>query len=152
MLATMLITAAALPADAAATGDTPSAIAPAWAVIPLAFVTLVAVAVHWIALGQADMPRWRKSIRTANGLVMMVTIPILAYGFCIVSPQQQRQFVITWILATGLMSLVMLLALADVLYSSITLWRTRRTMLRQARKARMLLLERDAQAPNASAS
>jgi hypothetical protein len=138
------------------TASEPTSVAPAWAVLPLAFVTLIVVAVHWVALGQADMPRWRKSIRTANGLVMMLTIPVLAYGFGVVSPQNQRHFILTWVLATGLMSLVMLLALADVLNSWYVLWRARRVMMRRAAKARQLLLkqvvEEGHEASNASVS
>lgn len=127
-------------------------VAPAWAVLPLAFATLVVVAVHWTALAQADMPRWRKSLRTANGLVMMLAIPVLAAGFGIVDPQNTRQFVLTWMLGTGLVSLVMLLALIDVLASSVHLWRVRREAMRHAAQARALLLEQARKAANASAS
>lgn len=127
-------------------------IAPVWAVLPLAFATLVVVAVHWTALAQADMPRWRKNLRTANGLVMMLAIPVLAAGFGIVDPQNTRQFVLTWMLATGLVSLVMVLAMIDVLASTVHLWRVRREALRHAAQARILLLEQAQQASNASAS
>lgn len=127
-------------------------IAPAWAVLPLAFTTLVVVAVHWTALAQADMPRWRKNLRTANGLVMMLAIPVLAAGFGIVDPQNTRHFVLTWMLATGLLSLVLILAMIDVLASSVYLWRVRREASRHAVEARMLLLEQTQQASNASAS
>jgi DNA-binding transcriptional MocR family regulator len=87
---------------------------------------------------------------------MMLTIPVLAYGFGVVSPQNQRHFILTWVLATGLMSLVMLLALADVLNSWYVLWRARRVMMRRAAKARQLLLkqvvEEGHEASNASVS
>jgi hypothetical protein len=127
-------------------------IAPAWAVLPLAFATLIVVAVHWTALAQADMPRWRKNLRTANGLVMMLAIPVLAAGFGLIDPQNTRQFVLTWMLATGLVSLVMLLAMIDVLASSVQLWHIRREALKHAARTRQLLLEHARQASNASAS
>jgi hypothetical protein len=107
---------------------------------------------RWTALAQADMPRWRKNLRTANGLVMMLAIPVLAAGFGIVDPQNTRHFVLTWMLATGLLSLVLILAMIDVLASSVYLWRVRREASRHAVEARMLLLEQTQQASNASAS
>jgi hypothetical protein len=146
----MQLAAAGVPQ--AAQHATEGPIAPAWAVLPLAFATLVVVAVHWTALAQADMPRWRKSLRTANGLVMMLAIPVLAAGFGIVDPQHTRHFVMTWMLATGLLCLVMLMATVDVLASSIVFWRERRVALRNAAKARALLVEHARQGPNASIS
>lgn len=90
---------------------------PAWFVLPVALVVLVLVAGHWIALGRMDMPPARRSIRSANGLVMMLAIPVLASGFGIVGTERPRTFVLTWMLASGLLLLVLLLALLDMAYT-----------------------------------
>lgn len=94
-------------------------LAPTWLVLPLALLALVVVGAHWIVLGRAQgMPPIRKSLRSANGLVMMTAIPILAYGFGIVSPSNGRAFALTWILATGFLLIVLLIAGVDLLYTA----------------------------------
>lgn len=94
-------------------------LAPGWVVLPLALVALLVVGAHWILLGRASgVPVVRRSLRSANGLVMMLAIPVLAYGFGIVSPSNGRAFALTWILATGLLALVLILASADLLYTA----------------------------------
>ena len=91
-----------------------ASIAPWWAVLPVALLTLIVTAGHWIALARADMPASRKRLRTANGLVMMLATPVLAYGFGVVDTADQRRFVLTWMLATGLITIVLVLALLDL--------------------------------------
>lgn len=94
-------------------------LAPGWVVLPLALVALLVVGTHWILLGRAaGVPPIRRSLRSANGLVMMLAIPVLAYGFGIVSPSNGRAFALTWILATGLLAMVLILAVADLLYTA----------------------------------
>lgn len=114
-------------------------IAPAWVVLPLALLALFVVAGHWILLGRADMPRFRKSLRTANGLVMMLAIPVLAFGFGVVSPSNARLFTITWMLASGLLMLVLLLAAVDLIHTNILARREHQRLAIEIRAARAAL-------------
>ncbi len=116
------------------------ALAPAWLVLPLSLLALLVVGAHWILLGRAaGVPPIRRSLRSANGLVMMLAIPVLAYGFGIVSPSNGRAFALTWILATGMLAMVLILASVDLLYTA-HLARKEYTQLRksmqESRKAR----------------
>jgi hypothetical protein len=90
-------------------------IAPKWFVLPLAFIALLVVAVHWMALGKAQMPVVRKRLRTANGLVMMLAIPVLAYSFGVVDVEDKRRFVLAWMTSAGLLIIVLLLAIIDLM-------------------------------------
>ena len=74
--------------------------------LPVAAVALLVTAGHWIALARAEMPAGRKRLRTANGLVMMMAIPVLAYGFGAVDTADHRRFVLTWLAASGLIIIV----------------------------------------------
>ncbi|MFO0832805.1 MAG: hypothetical protein U0637_13315 [Phycisphaerales bacterium] len=89
-------------------------IAPAWFVLPMAALALLVTAGHWIALARAEMPASRKRLRTANGLVMMMAIPVLSYGFGAVDTTDQRRFVLTWMAASGLIMIVVILAALDL--------------------------------------
>ncbi len=114
-------------------------IAPSWVVLPLSLLALLVVAGHWILLGRAKMPVVRKSIRTANGLVMMLAIPVLAFGFGVVRPSNGRIFAITWMVATGLLFMVLALAAADLIYTAIIGHRERQRLAIEVRAARALL-------------
>ncbi len=92
-----------------------SSIAPWWFVLPVAAVTLLVVAGHWIALARSDMPAGRRRLRTANGLVMMMSVPVLAYGFGGVDTADHRRFVLAWMAASGLIVIVIALAGLDLL-------------------------------------
>jgi uncharacterized membrane protein len=108
-------------------------------VLPLALLALFVVAGHWIVLGKAQMPRFRKSLRTANGLVMMLAIPVLAFGFGVVSPSNPRLFTITWMLASGLLMLVLLLAAVDLIHTNIIARREHQQISLEIRAARAAL-------------
>jgi hypothetical protein len=107
--------------------------------LPLSLLALFVVAGHWILLGRADMPRFRKSLRTANGLVMMLAIPVLAFGFGVVSPSNARLFTITWMLASGLLMLVLLLAAIDLIHTNILARREHQRLAIEIRAARAAL-------------
>jgi hypothetical protein len=123
------VTSAALGASAA------GPLAPKWFVLPLALIALVVVAGHWIALGRATMPPFRRSVRSANGIVMMLTIPVLAFGFGVVPVGSPRLFVLTWMLGWGLLFLVLALAALDMAYT----WREARAAQRTLREEVALL-------------
>jgi hypothetical protein len=94
-----------------------SSLASPWLVVPLAGVTLVVVAAHVLALGAAgsSMPPSRRRIRTASGMVMMFTIPLLAYAFSIADVSEARHWTISWMLAAGMVTIVVFLAGLDML-------------------------------------
>jgi hypothetical protein len=106
-------------------------IAPAWFVLPVAAVALLVTAGHWVALARAEMPATRKRLRTANGLVMMMAVPILAYGFGVVDTSDHRRFVLTWMAGSGLIIIVLTLATLD-LFSTFLQARKAQRALRDA--------------------
>lgn len=106
-------------------------VAPAWVIIPVACVAMLVVAAHVIALGKAEMPASRRRIRSASGALMLLTIPILAYASSMVSPSQTRLFILSWALGVGLLTLVVALALLDML-NTLRLHRAEKAALRRS--------------------
>ncbi|MBL4808515.1 MAG: hypothetical protein JKY43_00455 [Phycisphaerales bacterium] len=95
-------------------------IAPSWFVLPLAMAALLVVAAHLIVLREhaiGKMPESRRQIRMVTGWVMMFTIPLLAYGFGIVSPTNEQQFLLAWTCITGLLAGIVLMACVDAINS-----------------------------------
>lgn len=125
-------------------GQQAPALLPAWVVLPLALIALVVVAGHWILLGKAQMPRFRKALRSANGVVMMLAIPVLAYGFGVVSPgggeADKRQFVLTWLVASGMMVMVLVLAMVDLSQTWWEAWQARKALRRELVEARRAMM------------
>lgn len=106
-------------------------IASAWLVMPLAGVALLVVAGHILLLLRADMPASRRRIRIASGLLMMFTLPIGAFACGIADPVlSQRAFALAWMLTAGLVTLVLALAVLDMLNT----WRLHRLELRELRQ------------------
>ncbi|MEO1279920.1 MAG: hypothetical protein AAFV77_13255 [Planctomycetota bacterium] len=89
-------------------------IVPIWVSAPLAMLTLVVIAAHLIAMRSADMPESRKRIRTANGWLMLITVPVLAIAFSLVSSANPRQFALVWAIAILLLGLVLVMAFVDI--------------------------------------
>lgn len=105
-------------------------IAPAWAVFPLAMITLVVVGAHVFSVARAtSMPASRRRIRLANGMVMMFTVPFAAQALAWAPVEHPRSFYI-WTFVAGLVVIVLLFALLDVV-NSIRLWRVERHALRR---------------------
>lgn len=95
-------------------------VAPSWFVLPLAMIALLVVAAHLLVLREhaiGKMPESRRQIRMITGWVMMFTIPLTAYGFGIVSPAQQQEFVLAWTCIVGLLGGIVLLACVDAFNS-----------------------------------
>lgn len=112
-----------------------ASLAPTWAVIPMAALTLLAVAAHARALAQEDVPPSRRRIRSANALVMLVAIPIGAYAIGVAEPAaDQRAFVLAWTLLAGLLVVVTGLAVLDMLNTYRLYRRGKREMLRKLRQ------------------
>ena len=95
-------------------------IAPTWFVLPLAMIALLVVAAHLIVLREhaiGKMPESRRQIRMITGWVMMFAIPVLAYGFGIVSPNKEQDFLTAWLAIVGLLGAIVLMACVDALNS-----------------------------------
>lgn len=85
-----------------------------WVSAPLAMITLVTVAAHLLAMRGAHMPESRRRIRTANGWLILITTPLLAIAFSVISPQNTRQFALIWAVAIVLVGFVILMAFIDI--------------------------------------
>lgn len=95
-------------------------VAPSWFVLPLAMIALLVVAAHLLVLREhaiGKMPESRRQIRMMTGWVMMFTIPLTAYGFGIVTPAKQEEFVLAWTCIVGLLGGIVLLACVDAINS-----------------------------------
>ena len=93
-----------------------SPLAPAWLVLPMAVVTLLVLAAHMHAMHAptTPVPRARRTIRSINAGLMLVTVPVLAYAFGIATPAKAHAFALAWSGAIVMLCLVILVALADV--------------------------------------
>lgn len=87
----------------------------AWIGVPLGVVTLVLVAAHVALLSRVEMPESRRRIRRVNGWIMLATIPVAVYAFCIASPAAPRAFALSWMAVLGLVAIVLMLACMDIL-------------------------------------
>lgn len=105
------------------------AIIPFWVAAPPAILTMLILAGHVMALQQAEMPEKRRRIRTANGVVMLFTTPLIAFAMSIASPSDPKTFVLVWMAIVGLLGIVILLACLDALLTMVL----RRRELREAR-------------------
>lgn len=92
-------------------------LAPAWLVLPLALIALATVGGHMRAVARSGMPASRKRIRTANGWLMLLLIPLLAYGFGVATPAHKGVFVMVWLAAIALLWMVVMLAGIDMVNS-----------------------------------
>jgi hypothetical protein len=108
----------------------PGPLAPAWFVFPMAFLALLVLAAHVAGLSREEMPDSRRRIRTVNGVLMMFTTPLLAYAFGLADPARPRVFVIVWVLVAGLVTLILFLALSDMLNT----WRLNALERRELRR------------------
>ena len=88
---------------------------PFWLVGPLAGITMILVAGHLLALrsARARMPASRYRIRSVNGGMMLSLVPLLACAFGVISPEDQKLFVIVWLTCSGLLGIVAVLAVID---------------------------------------
>lgn len=122
-------------------------IVPAWFTLPLGTIAMLILAAHLLAVYGSSMEPRRRRIRMATNLVMMLTVPILAYAASGVSPGNQRSFVLAWMLVAALLLIVLVLAMIDVI-NSIVLHRAEVRELRaQMRAMQVLAAQRRGQAP-----
>jgi small-conductance mechanosensitive channel len=109
---------------------------------------MVLVAGYILALRDApddSMPTWRRNIRHVTSVVILVTIPVLAYAFGVATPAHQRAFVLSWTAAVWMLGVVVLLAAIDLVDGArLTrrVRRERRALLRAAERAIAAAIER----------
>jgi hypothetical protein len=85
-------------------------------VLPLAVLTLLLVSSHVRAMHAAThMPPSRRRIRVINAGLMLVTVPVLAYAFGIATPARSQAFALAWSAAALLLTLILAVAMADVI-------------------------------------
>jgi len=94
----------------------PTPLLPAWFVFPLAGVTLLIIAAHLGVIRRSrETPASRRRIRSVNAVLMMCTVPLLAYAFGVATTADARTFTLVWLLIIGLLVIVMLVAWIDAM-------------------------------------
>ena len=111
----------------------------AWITMPLAALTLIALAAHVAHLHSAPMPASRRRIRTMNGSVMLVTVPSLAVAVSWVSPHESRLFVLAWTACVALLGMMVVLAATDMV-NNMRLYRSERVALKAEYRSRRLMI------------
>jgi hypothetical protein len=91
-----------------------SPLVPTWLAVGSASVTMVALALHMNSLRSAEIPESRRRIRTVNGWLMLIAVPLLAYAFGIAAPAKTRLFVLVWAASVGLIGIIVTLAVLDM--------------------------------------
>lgn len=85
----------------------------AWVVVPLTVFLMAVVVLYQAWLARAQMARWRRRLRAANGWVMLLGLPAIGAGFSLISPSTHpRLFVAVW--AFGLFTVAVAVGLAVV--------------------------------------
>ncbi|HZW06899.1 MAG TPA: hypothetical protein VFF65_07220, partial [Phycisphaerales bacterium] len=103
-----------------------------WIAIPLAAVGMVLVAGYTLAIQRDDVPRARRKIRTALGLLHIFILGALAYGVSVASIDDKKASAIVWLLVIGLVAASVSLAIADALVTLKLALRERREEARRA--------------------
>jgi len=101
----------------------------AWGVYPAGMAVLVVLALHVASLGRSTMPASRRRIRTANGILMMLAVPVLSFALAGVAPADRIVFVVAWTLVAAMVVLMGLMAVADTV-NTLILAREERARLR----------------------
>jgi hypothetical protein len=117
-----------------------AAIAPRWAVVLCTLLALLVIAIHILALANADMHPSRRRIRTANGFLMMLGVASLSYAIGVASPAHPREFALAWTIVMALMAMIVGVACIDALNSLRLHAIERRGVRRELDKARLEVL------------
>lgn len=100
-------------------------------VLPVSAFAIIVIAAHLVVLhGAARVPLSRVRIRTANGVVMIITVMSLAYAFGMAPVGDIRAFTLAWATAVMLVTLVLALGALDVA-NNLRLVRTKRQRIRR---------------------
>lgn len=101
-------------------------------VLPLACVAVLVIAAHLTAMtGDREMPLSRRRIRTASGVVMLITSVVLAYAFAYAPVSDPRRFTVAWSVAVMLLATVLGLGGLDAI-NNVRLARRRARRVRRA--------------------
>ncbi len=100
------------------------------------------LACHILALWNADMPSSRRRIRMFSSMLMLLATPLIAWATAILVPETQaRAWVLAWTAITGLLCIVLLIALIDMVNNYRIAARDRAEARRQLRESQRRLLE-----------
>ncbi len=101
--------------------------------LPIAAAVLLVIAAHTLALQRdPDIPPVRRRIRTANGVLMMLTTTLLAYAISIVTPANPNAFALAWLAVVGLLTIIITVALLDAAHTLKLHAQSRRDLRREA--------------------
>lgn len=89
-------------------------LAPLWIVGPLAILTMLILAGHVHLTARICEPESRRRIRMATGMLGLTIVPIATFALSIITPSNQRAFAVAWMLISGLIVIVLLLAFLDM--------------------------------------
>jgi len=88
---------------------------PAWFCVPVAALLVAIVALHMRSTARSDHPPSRKRIRFANGILILVNLPLLTAGFSLINPNAHpKPWVLVWVAAMALLACNVGLAILDV--------------------------------------
>ncbi len=93
----------------------PARLAPAWAIVPVAVLTILLIWAHVRSLSRTEMPASRRRIRSVNGLLLLMLPPLMTYALTVASPQKPTVFVFAWMAVSALLLLIVSLAVLDVI-------------------------------------
>lgn len=116
-----------------------------WIVFPAAAAAMIGLARHVETLRRAAMPPSRRRIRLVNAWVMLLSVPLMAFGFGAAGPSGVgggSGFVVVWAAVFVLTGVVLLLACLDMLNTLRLARRQRREWLAQIERVRRALAER----------
>lgn len=82
---------------------------------PITLIVMVIIAGHLSAMRSRrdTMPASRYRIRSLNGAMMLTAVPLLGSAFSVVSPDDQKLFLLVWLCSASLLGMVFMLALID---------------------------------------
>jgi peptidoglycan/LPS O-acetylase OafA/YrhL len=125
-------------------GDMPGVLALAqgpllspWIVFPVAAAAMAIIGVHAEALRRADMPPSRRRILRFNAWVMLLSVPLIAFGFGAAGPNGiggGSGFIVVWSAVFMLVGVVLMLACVDMLNTLRLARRRRREWQEQVRR------------------
>ncbi|CAN5758079.1 hypothetical protein BH11PLA1_BH11PLA1_21410 [soil metagenome] len=99
---------------------------------------IIAAGLYTLLIQRVHMPASRRRLRTASGILLMLTLGALVYALTAVSTATPRTFVIAWCVVVALTGVLLLLALLD-LVNTARLHSAQRARLAEQQAARMVL-------------
>lgn len=85
-----------------------------WIVGPIAILTMLLLAGHVHLTARICEPESRRRIRMATGMLGLTIVPIATVALAVITPANHRLFGVAWMLISGLVVIVLLLAFLDM--------------------------------------